>query len=144
MSAFNRRIYARVPAAWLEHLETAARAFDCTVSEYLREALAEALVNDGFAPKDPTSDSQTIGELQDVVDGQREWYLISDANILTGPRRSAEKPNDAAIGTWLPVVNADSEPFDRRRHWRLTPEMRVEPDRVVRFYPVVRKSLDHV
>jgi hypothetical protein len=142
---FDRSVKTRVPASWLPHLRTAARAFDCTVSEYIREAIAQVLVDDGFAPADPDApQDQTAGELYDVIDGQRQWYLVSDADaILTGPQWSAEKPDDAAIGAWLPVFNIDSRVFDRRKHWRLDPELRVEGDRVVRFYPVVKKSLEH-
>jgi hypothetical protein len=143
---FDRTVRTRVPAAWMPRLKTAAHAFDTTVSDYIREALTDALVNDGFAPRDPAPPAdKTIGELQDVVEGRRQWYLIgADGAILRGPQLSAEKPDDDAIGTWLPVANIDSQPLDRRRHWRLEPELRVEADRVVRFYPVVRKSLEHM
>jgi hypothetical protein len=143
---FDRALHTRVPSSWMPHLRTAARAFDCTVSEYIREALAQCLVDDGFTPKDPAEPrDQTAGELYDIVEGARQWFLVADDGaLLTGPRHSADKPDDAAIGTWLPVYNLDSEPLDRRRHWRLEPELRVESDRIVRFYPVVRKSLEHM
>jgi hypothetical protein len=61
------------------------------------DAWLEAGKRKSTADKDPEAPrDQTIGELQDVIDGKREWFLVSDADaIVTGPRRSVEKPGRA-------------------------------------------------
>jgi hypothetical protein len=84
-----------------------------------------------------------------------QWALVSGDQILV--MRFGEKPDlsDARFhpagyapgdgDRWLPVVNVDSEPLDRKLHWRLDPlPLRIDGDRVVREYPVVLKSWEHM
>jgi hypothetical protein len=84
-----------------------------------------------------------------------QWALVSCDQIMVV--RFGEKPDlsdarfhpaDYAPGDgdrWLPVVNVDSEPLDRKLHWRLDPlPLRIDGDRVMREYPVVLKSWEHM
>ena len=43
---------------------------------------------------------------------------------------------------WLPIVNADAEPFNHATQYRLTPFLRVKGDHVERVYPIIRKEDD--
>jgi hypothetical protein len=50
---------------------------------------------------------------------------------------SSKYPADSQ---WLPIVNADAEPFNHATQYRLTPFLRLCSDYVQRVYPIVSKA----
>jgi hypothetical protein len=98
-----------------------------------------------------TSDSpqsRDVGALYNAVNGRRCYALVAGDRIVDmGYHDSEPQLSDFAPGRGdrvLPVEYVDSEPFDIGLHWRLSPIDRVEPDRVVREFPVVPKALEAV
>jgi hypothetical protein len=82
------------------------------------------------------------GKRKSTSDGE-QYCLVDEGNIVVGP---TYKPDllDKRRGTWLPVVNVDTEPLDPARHWRLAPlPLRIDGDRVMREWPVVLKNWEH-
>lgn len=95
------------------------------LSDWLREAADTALKAEGFS----TAPAET------------QYALVTPAGeIITTAFRTAADDR----GTWLPIENRDSAPFDPAQHWRLKPlPLRVEGDVVVREYPVIAKCQEH-
>jgi hypothetical protein len=96
------------------------------------------------------------GSLYDVIDRRRCYALVSNGRMLAETTRLDAAPDIADADhwpagyvpregdRWLPIVYADSEPFDAKTHWRGSPYVtRIAADRVVREFPVVAKSLEH-
>ena len=87
-------------------------------------------------------------------DDEVKYALVSGDRIIT--TRFGVKPDLADANfhpagytpikgdRWIPVENADSEPFDKKLHWRLKPHLVIEADRVLCVYPVVAKSWEHL
>jgi hypothetical protein len=73
-----------------------------------------------------------------VIETEQQFCLVRDGEIIVGPTFKSDPSR--TDGTWLNVVNEDSQPFDRAKHWRLAPSLVVHSDRVVRLYPIVEKS----
>jgi hypothetical protein len=92
-----------------------------------------------------------IAKLRDGSDRQfglvRGGYLVMEGGlpVIAGPMPlppsefSARFPADCK---WWPLVNADSQPFDAAKHWRLKPVYFAEDRQVIRLYPVVTKSVE--
>lgn len=67
---------------------------------------------------------------------QKQYALIRNTEIVdVSP--FGERPGDA----WLPVVNADTAPFDADNHYRLKPVYVLALDHVMRVYPVISKQM---
>jgi hypothetical protein len=89
---------------------------------------------------------QDAGALYDTVEGRQRYALIEDDKLKSISYHDA-KPEDGR--GWLPVVHADSEPFDLLKHWRLAPTYSIvdiygKLDRVVCTYPVVAKTAEAI
>ena len=73
-----------------------------------------------------------------------QFALVKDGALIRVENHKAAPSEECASGyRYLPVENRDSVPFDKAKHWRLAPSLKVEANRVVRIYPVVAKSLEH-
>jgi hypothetical protein len=70
---------------------------------------------------------------------EQQYCLVRDGELITTSFKPSRDPDG---GTWLPVENEDSEPFDPARHYRLKPlPLRLDGDRVVRVYPIAPKPV---
>jgi hypothetical protein len=142
---FQTLVQFRVPEVLSGMIESAADKHLQSKSEYIRQSVLTALSADGFDPAAiPPRDA---GSLYNVQDGKRRYALVDGDRLITWTDYVAEKPDAAAAAphegaAWLPLEYEDSEPFDPALHWRGHPEIRIEPDRVVRTYPIIVKSLE--
>jgi hypothetical protein len=86
--------------------------------------------------------------------GDAQYALVSGDRVVTtkfGAKPDLADANFHPAGytpadgdRWIPIVDEDSQPFDKKLHWRLVPPShRVEPDRMVRLFRVVEKSWEH-
>lgn len=119
-----------MPERALGLVAEAAERAGCKSSTWARQTLYAALRTQGFDPTGMPADGGT---------GVHQWALVIGDEVRS-LHHSDDKPADEQGGRWLPVVYADSQPFDPDLHYRLIPWMRVEADRVARTYPVVAKS----
>jgi len=120
-------------------VERAAQRRGQKPSEYVRQALLTGLRLDGFDPADIAP--RDAGSLYNVTPDGRHWALVADGTVKAW-QRSIECPPAEPDGLWLPIDYEDSQPFDPAEHYRLSPMLRIEADRVVRTYPVIPKSED--
>ena len=121
-------------------------------AEWLRSAIRTALAFDGFdlpvTVQPPAGDPEWAlvarGEPDRIV---QIWCGakpdIADRELLAG---ATTLPGEG--DAWVPLENADTEPFDAARHYRLKPFYEIvavydKPDRVRRVYPIVEKSWEH-
>jgi hypothetical protein len=105
----------------------AARRRGSKPSEWIRQAVLAALRADGVDP---------VQEQQYALCSHGELVLG-----LHGPITSFRPQHDDR-GTWLPISNVDSGPFDAAKHYRLKPlPLHIDRDRVVREYPIITKDL---
>jgi hypothetical protein len=147
-------LQARCDPVLYAQAERAAKVRGVSQAEFIRHGVRTALQADGFDPAAVTA--RDAGALYDVVAGLRHWALVAYGNPpqIRITHRSAEKPDldDASHypvdylpiegDRWLPIEYQDSEPFHDDRHWRLPYETTIEPERVLRTYPVIVKSLE--
>lgn len=110
-------------------IDQAARQRGCKPAEWVRQALHTCLALEGV-------------DVTVTDEPPQQFALVRGGTFITS--YIGDRPDDDEQGgTWLPLVNEDSEPFDSKIHWRLAPSYRVESDRVVRVYPVVIKGWEH-
>jgi hypothetical protein len=124
VSAFNHMLYLRVPKSWVALIEAAAKAQDSNPSQYVREAIAVSLAQDGFSTASP----------------QREFALVCDGALVEPAVPLSLRPfcGDVIITAWpAPLdtegyswwpIETEGEPNDTR------PRYRIDGERVVRCW----------
>lgn len=146
-SRFERLLQIRFPDHVAPMVASAAGRHGTQTSQYVRQAVYERLRADGFDPTPIAAHS--AGRLYDrLSDGKTRWALVAEGAVVDlsyfaiDPNKAEEQ---IAMGrTWLPVFHEDSQPFEAAQHFRLTPEARIDGDRVVVTYPVVEKNWETV
>jgi hypothetical protein len=138
VTRFQKLVQFRVPDSLSDAIDAAANKQLQTKSEYIRRTVIERMQVDGIEGPFPENQPQ-------------QYALVVDGSVALKTDRAGNPPRPVIVtkldagdtGTWLPVENEDTQPFDAKLHWRLAPHFRVETDRVVRIYPVVVKSWEH-
>jgi hypothetical protein len=125
-AGFPELLRARCSKALHGFVEGAARRRMISPSEYIRQSLTKTLMADGMDPAKPFP-----------VDA---GSLYKEGKLITWSEYVAEKPEGS--DDWRPLDFEDSEPFDPAKHYRKAPLIRIDPERVVRVYPIILKSED--
>jgi hypothetical protein len=123
MSKFDHALCARIPTSWAALIEVAAKAQDTTPSQYVREAIAVSLAQDGFSTAAP----------------EREYALICDGALVEPnvPIHMKHLYGKSITTFWPTVLEAGYEwwPLETEGEPDGTmPNYRVAGDRVVRSY----------
>lgn len=143
----------RVTAALNDVVNQAAAARQMTVSAWLRHAARTCAALEGFdipvslrpCAGDPEWALVQMGDPSRIV---RRWSGDDKPDLADASQHPAGYTPSAG-DAWLPIEEADTEPFDPALHWRqVPPQYEIvwvydRLDRVRRLYTVVPKSLEH-
>lgn len=130
------RVPERVPA-----MIAATADRKCTTpSEYVRRAIVAQLTLDGvdLSTGAPATPALSLW-LEQPAEGKQ--FALVDGDIVVDYALDGAPVGDKR--TWLPLVFADSQPFDPGTMYRETPYLKRDGDRVLRIYPIRLKSASH-
>jgi hypothetical protein len=152
MTVYSDVLTVRIDPQINRMITAAAVARGTRPAEWTRQAIRTALQLDGFdlpvAVRAPAGDPEwalvSRGNPDRIVTIQHGGDKPDIANMDYWPRNYVAGADDE----WVPLENADTEPFDAARHYRLKPFYEIvavydKPDRVRRVYPIVLKSWEH-
>jgi len=132
---YSERRTFKAPTRLVSALDYAAERKCVTSSEYIRGAVMARLEADGV---DVVSGLHIAPALTPWLDqGAQQFALVDGDAVFAGV---AESVPDGDRRTWLPVFNADAQPFDPRTMYREKPYLKRDGDRVYRIYPIRLKS----
>ena len=132
-------VQVRVPDRVPGMIAAAADRKCTTSSEYVRRAIINQLEFDGIDVSTGRHVATGLALHLEQPEGEAQQFALVDGeNVYADSVIFGRPAGDKR--TWLPIVNADAQPFDPAKHYREKPYLKRDGDRVLRIYPIRLKS----